>query len=259
MLSRTPTGRLDKSSTDLSIGPDAPRPSNSKPSSTRSSTTSLAGKPKESVSPVKQKPSYRLNPAVVKPLGNKKHVTSFSALYAKGEIPWLVLLPHAEKMLQIHKYFFCMSSRLNHGSFGKITWSRSPENLDYNPVFTTFCDGLRETQHPYVFLVRTGLREMLEAPGAAEKVCPIVPAIIAPLRAALGVREKDTFLAALDTLTRIVNVVGPVLVPYLPSLVPPVAARVLSADMREAVYDALRACEVNIRVTSRHRENYGAI
>ncbi|KNC98107.1 uncharacterized protein SPPG_06516 [Spizellomyces punctatus DAOM BR117] len=223
MLSRTPTGRLDKSSLDLKIGSETARPSNSKSSSTRSSTTSLAGKTKESVSPVKQKPSYRLNPAVVKPLGNKKHVTSFSALYAKGEIP----------------------CRLNHGSVKhKITWSRSPENLDYNPVFITFCDGLRETQHPYVFLVRTGLREMLEAPGAAEKVCPIVSAIVAPLRAALGVREKDTFLAALDTLTRIANVAGPVLVPYLPSLVPPVAARVLSADMREAVYDTLRACEV---------------
>ncbi|KAI9099373.1 parkin co-regulated protein-domain-containing protein [Phlyctochytrium arcticum] len=230
MLSRTSTGRLSGASLKSGSSDDirTSKSTNSGQSSFNSSSHSLSNGVK-SVSSSKtslnssRKPSFRLNPPVVSPMGNKKHLTSFSALYAKGEIP----------------------CKLDHGSVKhKIGWTRPPATLDYHPLLTALCDGLRETQHPYVFLVREGLKEALEAPGAEEKVRGVLSGCVPPLRAALSIKTRVAFITALDTLTRIATLVGPDIVPFLPTLIPPVASRVLAGDLRELVYDALRACEV---------------
>ncbi|KAI8995718.1 parkin co-regulated protein-domain-containing protein, partial [Gaertneriomyces semiglobifer] len=219
MLSRTSTGRLPASAS----GAPPKLAAGKKPTQSRSAkqASDLRDPPPTTLS--NSRVSTRLNPPVVNPLGNKKHTTSFSSLYSKGGIP----------------------CRLDHGSVKhKVAWTTSPERLDYNPLFITFLDGLRETQHPYIFIVRNGLKELLDAPGAAEKLLPILPAIVAPLRAALTTKDKETLLSGLDTLSRISNLVGPSLNPYLSSLVPPIASRVLHADLRETVYETLRTCEL---------------
>ncbi|KAJ3289962.1 hypothetical protein HK104_007109 [Borealophlyctis nickersoniae] len=126
----------------------------------------------------------------------------------------------------------------------KLSWTQPPHELDYNPLLATMIEGLRETQHPYTWIVRQGLEELLDAPGAAEKVRGVLPAVVAPLRAALGVKDKTSFATALNTLTRIAALAGPDLLPYLPTLIPPIGIRVLCADSRERVYDALRTMEL---------------
>ncbi|KAI8592239.1 parkin co-regulated protein-domain-containing protein [Geranomyces variabilis] len=208
MLSKTSTGRLDGSSCSVPKSSAAP-PDRSAGSSRR--------------------PSSKLNAAVVQPLGNKKHLTAFGAMYARGEIP----------------------CRLNHGSVKhKITWSQPPDSLPYTILLPAFFAGLLETQHPYTHLVRTGLPDLLSAPSAAEKTLPLLPSLTAPLRAALGSRDTAVADAALNTLQRLAILVGPNLLPCLHTLVPPVAARVVRASAgggaREACFDVLRSIEAEV-------------
>jgi hypothetical protein len=49
---------------------------------------------------------------------------------------------------------------------------------------------LRESQHPFTFIVDRGLENLIDAVGAIEKISPIMPAVVGPLRNALGVKEK---------------------------------------------------------------------
>ena len=46
-------------------------------------------------------------------------------------------------------------------------------------------EGLLETEHPYSFVANQALKELLESPGASEKVIPIIGKLIMPLRMAL--------------------------------------------------------------------------
>ncbi|KAL2912213.1 hypothetical protein HK105_208281 [Polyrhizophydium stewartii] len=165
---------------------------------------------------------------VVDPLGNERHKTPFASIYAKGGIP----------------------CRLQHGSVRhKLVWTTpgAPASLDYDPVFVTFCQGLRETQHPFVFVVHEGLREMMDAPGARDKVVQLLPQIVAPLRGGLSQKDKTAFLASLQILSGLARLVGPHLVAHLGTILPPVATRVLAHDQetRERVQEVLAECQVS--------------
>ncbi|RKO93062.1 PACRG-like protein-like protein [Blyttiomyces helicus] len=199
MLSRTPTGRTDPKAKDASTPAEAPR----------------AG--------LAKKPSDRLNPKAVNPMGTEKHKTAFSSTYAKGGIP----------------------CRLSHGSVKhKLSWTRAPENLPYNPLLATFIEGLKETKHPYTFVVREGIKEMLAATGAAAKVVPLISSIVPPLRAALVEKDSTIFISAVNCLTLLMELLGVQMVPFLSMLIPPLASRALAPDVRKHVGDALRVIEV---------------
>jgi len=42
-----------------------------------------------------------------------------------------------------------------------IDWEIKPHDLNYDPLLLEFAEGLRETDHPYVFVARTGFKEMV--------------------------------------------------------------------------------------------------
>ena len=65
--------------------------------------------------------------------------------------------------------------------------------MDYNPLFITFCEGLRETQHPYRFIVEKGLSDLIEAPNAAAKIRDLMPLAITSIRNGLGVQERVAY------------------------------------------------------------------
>jgi hypothetical protein len=71
-----------------------------------------------------------------------------------------------------------------------LTWNQSPESIDYNPLFITFCEGLRETQHPFRFIVQQGLNDLIDAPNAAVKINHVLPNAIGAIRAALAQKDK---------------------------------------------------------------------
>jgi hypothetical protein len=114
-------------------------------------------------------------------------------------------------------------------------------------LLVTFFEGLKETRHPFVFVVEQGLWELLEAPGSGNKIRPLLPAIAPPLRAALGSKAPGPYKLALGLIKKLAQLLGPALVPFLGLLLPPVAHHVLSSDIqvRELSYEALSECELN--------------
>ncbi|KAI9354076.1 parkin co-regulated protein-domain-containing protein [Zopfochytrium polystomum] len=168
--------------------------------------------------------SSRLTPKAVETLGLGTPKSAYGAVYNKGGIP----------------------CRLVHGSVKhKISWTTEPRDLQYNPLFVTLCEGLRETEHPHAFLVPEALKAMIGADGARAKIKPLMAAAVAPLRFALGSRHKPVALAALDILRRLAECLGPSVLPFLGSLLPPVATQLHSRDagVREAVTATLHGIE----------------
>ena len=194
----------------------------------------LTRKAPQAPRPLNQKISARLDAQVVHPLGQTVHRTAFSALYSKGGIPWYF------RLLTHH------ASRLQHGSVKhKLQWQTEPSALNYNPILITFFEGLLETRHPYIFVVRQGILELLDAPGAQEKIRPLIGAFVIPLRTALSTKNMDLYRTCLICLQKLAALVGPLLCPHLGLLLPPMANKVLSSDIqvRELTYQVLGECE----------------
>ncbi|KAJ3105332.1 hypothetical protein HDU97_008229 [Phlyctochytrium planicorne] len=129
-----------------------------------------------------------------------------------------------------------------------ISWSQPPSALDYNPLFLTLLEGLRETEHPHIFLVPEALKAMIEAPLARQKISPLMPLAVAPLRAGLASKEKTVILSSLSLLPRLATCLGKPLLPYLQTILPPVAPHMLcrDAEIRNAVWNALQGLEAGL-------------
>jgi hypothetical protein len=97
-----------------------------------------------------------------------------------------------------------------------LQWDKDPQEMNYNPLILTFADGLRETQHPYIFIARTGLKELLEVEGATEKLATdsnLSNQLCNTIRLALMDPSKDVdiFNCALDATEQLSNCLGPYL------------------------------------------------
>lgn len=60
----------------------------------------------------------------------------------------------------------------------------------YNPLLVILFQGLLETNYPYTFIVREGIKDLLEAEGSKKKVLSCLRMLIKPLRDGLGSPEK---------------------------------------------------------------------
>ena len=116
------------------------------------------------------------------------------------------------------------------------------ENLDYHYYLPLLFDGLRETQHPYVFIAVNGIEDLLSK-GGSKKILPVVPQLIIPIKSmyynihsqlstyfkshhfsvALNTRCTPVMcrtLKALQQLARSGDFIGQALVPYYRQLLP---------------------------------------
>lgn len=176
--------------------------------------------------PYTSRPSDKCNPKTIDPFRakGKKNKTIFASAYSNGGVP----------------------CRISHGSVKhKLSWSRQPQTLPYDPLLVTMAEGLRETDHPYSFVARTGFKEMCEAPGAAEKVIPLMTKLVGPLRSALSApsSEAGVFLAGLEAFEQLCSVAGIYIMPLLKVLLPPMGKQALVTKFRERVYAALQHVE----------------
>ena len=55
------------------------------------------------------------------------------------------------------------------------------DSLDYHYYLPLLFDGLRETQHPYIFLAINGIEDLL-AKGGSKRILPVVPQLIIPIK-----------------------------------------------------------------------------
>ncbi|KAJ3236681.1 hypothetical protein HDU81_010540 [Chytriomyces hyalinus] len=168
--------------------------------------------------------SNRSVPKAILDLGLGNHKTAFSAAYSKGGFP----------------------CRLEHGSVKhKVSWAQPVASISYNPLLATLFEGLRETEHPFLFLVPHAVKDMLLAHNAREKVEPMIASAIPSLRHALSSKHKSTILSSLETVKHLGACLGSSLLPYLPSLLPPIALHSHSRDnqIKETVVECLQGVE----------------
>ena len=88
-----------------------------------------------------------------------------------------------------------------------------------------FCcfTGLRETREPYVFLAEAGVMDLLERGAVGDKILPVVPQLILPLKAGLNTRNRAIICRILKVLQKLVKsgpLVGEALVPYYRQILP---------------------------------------
>ena len=121
--------------------------------------------------------------------------------------------------------------RLFHGGVkNKIAWKNGLEirKLDFHHYLPIFFDGLREEEQPYAFLAEQGVEDMLEE--GWNKVLPVIPQLIIPIKTALSTRKKNVVVKVLKILKKLVQcdtnkpdsqpLIGQALVPYYRQILP---------------------------------------
>jgi hypothetical protein len=175
--------------------PSSPKPASPKKSPLKTSPL-LASRKKEAVKP-KPPPIPKAGAFKVRPAPP----TEFRRFYERGDLPIAV----------------------EHRAGGnKIQWKVEIEKLDYKHYLPIFFDGLRENEEPYKFLSREGVFNMLEK-GGAEKILPVIPQLIIPIKSAFNTRDPDIICHLLHVLQRLVvsgEMIGEALVPYYRQILP---------------------------------------
>lgn len=128
----------------------------------------------------------------------------FPTRYSRGELPCAV--EH-------------LGSRLG------LSWVCDINDLDYEHYLPIFFDGIRCDQHPFDFMARHGVHEMLKASqGDPDRILPIIPDLINPLRHSICSKDLDIMVATLKCMRELVLSnpgVGEALVPYYKVLLYP--------------------------------------
>ena len=107
------------------------------------------------------------------------------------------------------------------GLTNKILWKVPVEQLDYHHYLPIFFDGIREKSDPYRFLSIQGVYDMLDQGG--NKVLPVIPQLIIPIKTALNTRDPDIICITLKILQKLVTcgeMIGEALVPYYRQILP---------------------------------------
>lgn len=143
------------------------------------------------VEPPRKTGIYQANPAMR---------SNFSYFYERGDFP--IAVEHEAQ-------------------YNKIAWKVEIDKLDFHHYLPLFFDGLCETRHPYKFLARQGVHDMLTHGG--HKVLPVVPQLILPIKKALQTKLPDVICSTLRLLQILVlcnELVGEALVPYYRQILP---------------------------------------
>ena len=108
-----------------------------------------------------------------------------------------------------------------------IHWTVNVHKLDYHHYLPLLFDGLRETEFPFDFISECGVMDMLE--NGANKILPVIPQLIIPIKTALNTRDPTVMVRVLRVLKVLVQsdrpgkgdgLVGQALVPYYRQILP---------------------------------------
>ncbi|CAM9538606.1 unnamed protein product [Ascophyllum nodosum] len=132
--------------------------------------------------------------------------TEFRRFYERGDLP--VQIEHG-------------------GVHNRIAWKVDIQKLDFHHYLPIFFDGLRELEEPYAFLAEQGVYDMTSA--GSNKVLPVIPQLIIPIKTALNTRQKAVIVKVLKVLQALVTcdqgadgqgLIGQALVPYYRQILP---------------------------------------
>ncbi|ETV77091.1 hypothetical protein, variant [Aphanomyces astaci] len=154
----------------------------------------------------------------------KKSKTNFGSSYQAGNIP----------------------CRINHGGIkNSLQWNTPPEELDYNPLLVTCCEGFLETDHPFVFLARQGFQDLMGANGADDKVRPLLGMLIPPIRGALMSSDDEVITVALQAIQSVSEAVGADMNVHLAKLIQQVHRKYTNKALKGPIDATLAALERN--------------
>jgi hypothetical protein len=112
--------------------------------------------------------------------------------------------------------------RVKHTSAGiRAEWLKPIDKLDLHEFLPVFMSGMREIEEPYMSLAQHGTQDLLDTGG--DRVLPVVPQLIEPMREALVTRDPEIVsrvLAILQKLATCGELVGEALVPFFRRLLP---------------------------------------
>jgi len=174
----------------------------------------------------KNKPTQKLRSVK---LGNpfipsNKHKTNFGFVYSAGGIP----------------------CRIEHGGVNlKLVWNIPIDQLDYDPILITCFEGLLETEHPYNFVGKQCIRELLAAEGAKEKVEPILDKLIVPLKNAIKCDIPEIFCEAMNDLEILSNMVKDKLDKYIHFFLQNINKKSFNPKYKDRVFQVLKTLEEN--------------
>jgi len=116
------------------------------------------------------------------------------------------------------------------GVANALMWKVDIDQLDYHHYLPIFFTGLREVEAPYHFIAQQGCRDLItQGMGQNNKVLPVVPQLIIPIKEALNTRDSGVMLKVLRVLVDLVttgdemeggNLIGQALVPYYRQILP---------------------------------------
>ena len=136
--------------------------------------------------------------------------------------------------------------RIEHGGVNlKLVWDIPVEQLDYDPILVTCFEGLLETEHPYNFLGKQCIRELLGAEGAKEKVEPILGKLIVPLKNAIKCDIPEIFCEAMNDLEILSNMLKDKLNPYLHFFLQNINKKSFNIKYKDRVFEILKTLEEN--------------
>merc|ERR1711871_539431 len=98
-----------------------------------------------------------------------------------------------------------------------LVWKVDIDQLDFHHYLPIFFDGLRETEEPYRFMARQGVRDMLQQ-GGESKVLPVIPQLIIPVKTALNTRDRE--VVKCESQAGAGTLIGQALVPYYRQILP---------------------------------------
>lgn len=93
------------------------------------------------------------------------------------------------------------------GPNGKyLSWACPLENLDYEYYLPIFFDGLQCNDKIVGFIARQAIEDLLYASrGHPERIIPVIPSLVRPLRNALGKFDTEILLAVLKSLQQLIT------------------------------------------------------
>lgn len=130
---------------------------------------------------------------------------------------------------------------IEHGVSGKyLSWASPLEFLDYEYYLPIFFDGLQCKDKIITFIACQGIEDMLYASrGHPDRIKPAIPALVRPLRNALGKFDVEILLWTLKAIQQLItcNVgIGEVLMPFGKQFLAPIS---MFMDMNKNIGDAI--------------------
>jgi hypothetical protein len=93
------------------------------------------------------------------------------------------------------------------GPNGKyLSWACPLENLDYEYYLPVFFDGLQCNDNIVAFIARQGIEDLLYASkGHPERIIPVIPNLVRPLRNALSTFNREVLLGVLKVVQQLIT------------------------------------------------------